>query len=73
MLAKFGTDSGGITWWSNVELIQVEAHTIGQLEPLQMAFYLSGQITQVEESIPRVRCASGNNVFDCGLEIISIC
>ena len=24
MLAKFGTNAGGATWWSNVELIQVE-------------------------------------------------
>ena len=31
MLAKFGTNSGGITWWSNFELIQVEPHTIGQI------------------------------------------
>ena len=31
MLAKIGTDSGGITWWSNFELLQVEPHTIGQI------------------------------------------
>ena len=31
MLAKFGTNSGGITWWSNFELIQVEPHTFGQI------------------------------------------
>ena len=30
---------------------------------LQVAFYLAGEITQVKESIPWVRCASGN-VFD---------
>ena len=29
ILVKFGTNSGGITWWSNFELIQVEPHTIG--------------------------------------------
>ena len=55
MLAKFGTTAGGATWWSNFELIQVEPHTIGQ-----MAFYLAGEITQVKESIPWVRCVSGN-------------
>ena len=27
---------------------------------MQMAFYLAGEITQVKESIPGVRCASGN-------------
>ena len=27
---------------------------------MQVAFYLAGQITQVKESIPWVRCASGN-------------
>ena len=31
MLAKFGTNSGGFTWCSNFELIQVEPHTIGQI------------------------------------------
>ena len=31
ILVKFGTNSGGITWWSNFELIQVEPHTIGQI------------------------------------------
>ena len=27
MLAKFGTNAGGATWWSNFELIQVELIT----------------------------------------------
>ena len=27
---------------------------------MQVAFYLAGEITQVKESIPGVRCASGN-------------
>ena len=30
-LAKFGTNSGDFTWWSNFELIQAEQHTIGQI------------------------------------------
>ena len=30
---------------------------------MQVAFYLAGEITQVKESIPWVRCASGN-VYD---------
>ena len=57
MLAKFGTNSGDLTWWSN-------------LEPMQVALYLAGEITQVIDSIPGVRCASGNVLhfswkFDC--------
>ena len=31
---------------------------------MQVAFYLAGEITQVKESIPGVRCASGN-VLGC--------
>ena len=30
MLANFGTNASGATWWSNFELIQVEPHTIDQ-------------------------------------------
>ena len=31
------------------------------MEPMQVAFFLAGEITQVEESIPWVRCASGHS------------
>ena len=58
MLAKFGTNSGGITWWSNVG--GGTTYNWPNLEPKQVAFYLAGEITQVKESIPWVRCASGN-------------
>ena len=30
------------------------------LEPMQLVFFLAGEITQVKESIPWVRCDSGN-------------
>ena len=30
---------------------------------MQVAFYLAGEITQVKESLPWVRCASGNVFF----------
>ena len=62
MLAKFGTNSGGITWWSNFELIQVEPHTIGQIwnQCNWHSISRAGEITQVIDSIPWVRCASGN-------------
>ena len=39
------------TWWP-------------KLEPMQVTFFLAGEITQVEESIPWVRCASGNVWYD---------
>ena len=35
-------------------------HKWPNLEPMQVAFYLAGEITQVIDSIPWVRCASGN-------------
>ena len=31
-----------------------------KLEPMELAFILAGEITQVKEPIPWVRCASGN-------------
>ena len=61
MLVKFGTNAGGANWWSNFELLQVEPHeNLPNLEPMQVAFYLAGEITQVLDAIPCVRCASGN-------------
>ena len=53
MLAKFGTNTSGTTCWPN-------------LEPMQVAFFLVGEINQVIESIPWVRCAS-DNVQNCSL------
>ena len=46
LVAKFVTGASGATWWP--------------LEPMQVAFYLAGEITQVKEAILWVRCASGN-------------
>ena len=34
------------------------------LEIMQVAFYLAGEITQVKDAIPWVRCASGNVFID---------
>ena len=31
-----------------------------KLEPMEVAFFVAGEMTQVKESIPWVRCASGN-------------
>ena len=48
LVVKFWTNTSGTTYnWPN-------------LEPMQVAFYLAGEITQVIDSIPWVRCASGN-------------
>ena len=55
-MVKFGTNTSGTTYnWPN-------------LETMQVAFYLAGKITQVKESIPWVRCASGN-VLDSKLKV----
>ena len=68
-MAKFGTNAIGAIWWTTLQLMQI-APSGGQiancitcwpnLEPMQVAFYLTGEITQVIDSIPWVRCASGN-------------
>ena len=48
LVVKFWTNTSGTTYnWPN-------------LEPMQVEFYLAGEITQVIDSIPWVRCASGN-------------
>ena len=56
LVVKFWTNTSGTTYnWPN-------------LEPMQVALYLAGEITQVKEAIPWVRCASGN-VFKIFWEI----
>ena len=51
LVVKFSTNTSGTTYnWPN-------------LEPMQVAFYLAGEITQVIDFIPWVRCASGNVFF----------
>ena len=69
MLAKFGANSGGFTCWSNFDLIQVEPHTIGQIwnQCKWHSISRAGEITQVIDSIPWVRCASGNVCYKCGI------
>ena len=53
LVVKFWTNTSGTTYnWPN-------------LEPMQVALYLAGEITQVKESIPWVRCASGNVLDLC--------
>ena len=46
MVAKIGTNTDCITCWPN-------------FLPMQVAFYFAGEITQVLDAIPWVRCASG--------------
>ena len=52
-------------WWLHL-VVKVWTNTSGttynwpNLEPMQVEFYLAGEITQVIDSIPWVRCASSN-------------
>ena len=39
---------------------------------MQVAFYLAGEIPQVKESIPWVRCASGNVLVKVPLNVLQI-
>ena len=56
---QFGTNASGTTWWSN---FGGTTYNWPNLEPMQVAFVGVGvgEITQVKESVPWVRCASGN-------------
>ena len=48
LVVKFSTNTSGTTYnWAN-------------LEPMHVELYIAGEITQVIDSIPWVRCASGN-------------
>ena len=64
--AKIATNASCITCWPNWEPKLVLSPVVGttynwpNLEPMQVAFFFAGEITQVKESIPWVRCASGN-------------
>ena len=61
LLVKFWTNTSGTTYsWPN-------------LETMQVAFYLAGEITQVKESIPWVLCASGNVFHHKGFIIFPVC
>ena len=48
-VAPSGGHASSATWWQKLEPMK-----------MQVAFFLAGEITQVKESIPWVRCASGN-------------
>ena len=70
------TNASGATCWSNFELTQVKPHTIGQIWnqciAMQVTFFLAGEITQVKESIPWVRCTSGN-VLLASCQFVQLC
>ena len=72
LVDNFATYANGAIWVTILQVMQV-APSGGQicnhlvaitcwpnLEPMQVTLYLAGEITQVKESIPWVRCASGN-------------
>ena len=56
VMVKFRTDPSG-EFWTNTS---GAAYNWPNLEPMQVAFYLDGEITQVKETIPWVCCVSGN-------------
>ena len=61
-MAKFVTKANIATWWPKLELM-LNADCIScwpNFYPMQVAFYLAKEITQVQDAIPWVRCASGN-------------
>ena len=51
IIAKIGTNADCITYGPN-------------FKPMQVAFYLADEITQVLDAVPWVRCASGNVIID---------
>ena len=55
-VAPSGGHASSATWWPKVEPIQVAL----QFGTNATGILLAGEITQVKETIPRVRCASGN-------------
>ena len=60
MLAKIGTNASGATFGGKTS---GTTYNWQNLEPMQVAG--AGEITQVKESIPGVRCASGNVFIFC--------
>ena len=58
LVAKFVTYACSATWWPKLEPMLIALH-VGQICN-QCKWHLAGEITQVKESIPWVRCASGN-------------
>ena len=60
LVAKFGTNASCAIWWPNLELMQVEPP-------------LAGEITQVLDALPWVRCASGNVFCFFSLQFYHTC
>ena len=59
MVAKFGTNADCITCWPN-------------FQPMQVTFSFAGELTQVLDAIPWVRCASGNVSFQDNLRCFGV-
>ena len=57
LVAKFGTNVSGAILWTILQLMQIVPP--GEQNWNQWLF-LAGEITQVKEAIPWVRCAAGN-------------
>ena len=68
LVCKYVTNPSGAIWWPNLQLMQM-MHLVDIFATnvsgvtgtiMQVALCSAGEITQVKESIPWVRCASGN-------------
>ena len=59
-MVKFVTNASGVIWWPKFAINASGATWWPNLDSMQVAFYLAGETTQVIDSIPWVRCASGN-------------
>ena len=75
-MVKFVTNASGVIWWPKFAINASGATWWPNLDSMQVAFYLAGEITQVIDSITWVRCASGNVLYyvykmtsDSGLHI----
>ena len=72
-MVKFVTNASGVIWWPKFAINASGATWWPNLDSMQVAFYLAGEITQVIDSIPWVRCASGNVCVREGTQNIIVC
>ena len=64
-MAKFVTKANIATLWQNLEPMLIALH-VGLIfnQCKQVTFSFAGEITQVLDAIPWVRCASGNVSYE---------
>ena len=59
-LENLQLNASGAIWWPNLQLMQEVPSKGNFATNASGAKFLAGEITRVKESIPWVRCASGN-------------